>query len=712
MKNLVKETTNLYALLIGIDYYQPNRLPDGSSYRSLKGCVRDINHVEEFLKRQPKAPTKIIKLTASNPKADEAPDQLPTYENMVAQFKELTQTAQPGDLVYIHYSGHGGRAKTIYPDLKGKDDVDEVLVPTDIGNSTAHYLRDLELAKIVHDMVDKGLVVTLVLDCCHSGEPTRGGDAEIRGLDADVVDTTPRPTDSLVATTEELVQIWQALTDATTRKATAIAGMLPEVEDYVVLAACRPSESAYEYAFDGKERNGALTYWLLDTLNQHTPGLTYKSLHERINAKVHSQFAMQTPMLLGKGDRLVFGSHSVSTEYAVTVMQVEVGEDNQPKRVKLDAGQAQGLRKGAEFVIYPLGITNFKQVEQRLAVSEITERGAAQSWAEIKTILRQERPIEQGAQAVMTAAPVSLVRKVRLLTDNPLPGEINRDVALQAIELAMVGNGWVELVAESEAADYQVALRKIESEEEANRYQMGVEQVIYEICDRTGATILLKPALNVEDSKAAASVVKRLVHLSKYQATQELDNHDPNSPLREKVSVKLLGKQADYESGDPPDPKPFDNPSQPQAKVGETVFLEIKNNYSDVLNIVVLDLQSNWAIDQMYPASPGSKFIPLDPGSKEVIPIQLSLPEGDEHGVDIFKVFATIDAANFRWLELPPLNQPILSPSKRGLNVPSNSLEELLAALGAEQPPRRKGNAVAFPSREWMTTQVTARVTS
>jgi hypothetical protein len=47
-----REASGLYALLIGIDCYLPNKLPGGGYYPSLNGCVRDIHHVEEFLKRR------------------------------------------------------------------------------------------------------------------------------------------------------------------------------------------------------------------------------------------------------------------------------------------------------------------------------------------------------------------------------------------------------------------------------------------------------------------------------------------------------------------------------------------------------------------------------------------------------------------------------------------------------------------------------------
>src|SRR5688572_29325325 len=245
---------NFHALLIACDFYFLNKLPNGSRFRSLGGCVRDIERVErELLRGRLQVPQEnILKLTSSvTPGADgppEPPEQLPTYDNIVKKFKELAERAKPGDQVYIHYSGHGGRIRTHFPELKGEDDVDETLVPIDIGDKSTRYVRDIDLAYALKRMVDKNLVVTIVLDSCHSGGATRnggGGDIALRTAEGpDPLDETPeRPTDSLFAPREELVAAWRALSKEGTRNASPGGGWLPEPEGYVLMAACRPSES-------------------------------------------------------------------------------------------------------------------------------------------------------------------------------------------------------------------------------------------------------------------------------------------------------------------------------------------------------------------------------------------------------------------------------------------------------------------------------------
>jgi hypothetical protein len=61
MANQPAQTPNIYALLIGIDGYKPNRL-----YKNLKGCVRDINLVASYLLETLKIPSeRVFKLSFS-----------------------------------------------------------------------------------------------------------------------------------------------------------------------------------------------------------------------------------------------------------------------------------------------------------------------------------------------------------------------------------------------------------------------------------------------------------------------------------------------------------------------------------------------------------------------------------------------------------------------------------------------------------------------
>jgi hypothetical protein len=204
-----------------------------------------------------------------------------------------------------------------------------------------------------------------------------------------------------------------------------------------LLAACRPTEYAYEYAFSGSERNGALTYWLLASIGKLGPGLSAKTLHERILAKVHSQFEQQTPQLQGEGQNSLFGVDIAAASPTATVLEV----DNTNRRVRLtSAGQAFGNRKGAQFAIYPYGITKFADPSRRQAIASITEVGATDSWAAITNVL-SDTPIQQGAPAVLLdQGSLKLLNKIGLARRHDLPAGINQDAALDAIGKAMSGN--------------------------------------------------------------------------------------------------------------------------------------------------------------------------------------------------------------------------------------------------------------------------------
>ncbi|MGG6297886.1 caspase family protein [Leptolyngbya sp. AN02str] len=696
------QTPTIYALLIGIDYYKPNRL-----YRNLKGAVRDINLVYTFLKDTLNVPdAHIHKLTSPNQDdtalldARSAQDLVPTYDNIVHAFNSITAMAQPGDQIYIHYSGHGGRAVSIYPFKQ--EAYDESIVPMDIKES--QYLRDVELTTLLKRMTDKGLIVTVVLDSCHSGGATRG-DAQIRS--SEYPDTEQRPSASLVAEPEELERTWLALT----RDRVIGAAGLPQPRDYVLLAACRPNEFAYEYPVNGgTQRNGALTYWMIDTLTSvATSGqrLTYKLLHDRIHAQIQSKFTQQTPMILGESHRLVFGSDRWSTPFTVSVIKV-ISEE----QITLNAGLAQGLSKGTRFSIYPLNTTDFTEKQNQVAIVELTKVVGSEATA---SVLKPEdggipvtRTLEPGAPAIMVSAPTQLIQRVRFTDEkveggqeNELPPSlVNRQKeALEKVRQALGNNGWIVEEGEGETALYQVAIDR-----EGN----------YEIC-KNRPIPNLQPSLSIDDPTAPKRVVERLVHLAKYQAVESLDNS--NSKLASELEIEVLTE----------DEQPFPDPQNQTVKGGDIVRLRLINKGSQPLKIAVLDIEPTWEISQLEIGGIEAPFFQLEPGQIDVS-LQFDELEDSIYGRsrEIFKVFAIRNGlADFRWLTLPPLDEPPTPrkanldeelrktaeeiASRSGKSEEMNPLNSLLKLIGADLddvPSHTRAKVIVDPNEDWGTKQV------
>ena len=689
---------NFYALLIGIDYYHPK--PD--NFDHLQGCVRDIDKMAEYLKEALQIPPEqITRLTSPLPDTNSTADvrsarkeMPPTYQNIVEAFDSITKTAQSQDLVYIHYSGHGGRVKTVFPDLKkGEEQYDEGLVPMDVGNN-GHYLRDVEMTTLLKRMTDQGLVVTVVFDSCHSGGTTRG-DGAVRGSRNGFPDTKDRPADSAVADRETLAKNWLAVTTDRAKDS-----WLPNQRDYVFLGACRPTELANEFAFDGQDRNGALTYWMLDTLNAVPTGLTYQSLYDRIKGQIQGRFANQLPMLIGEGARLVFGSEIQPLKYSLTVVKVESSQ------VTLDGGLAQGISRGARFALYPVG-SDYTDLQQRIAVVEVFKLKSTTSIANILTresggVAPAADKIELGLPAVMEAAPLSLRHPIRLLVKDigneeaQLPLELaNKQVAaLEKVRHSMQENGWLTEVAAGEAGHFQVAVGRSGA---------------YEISCKGIPITNLTPALSVDDDASPDKVIQRLVHLGKYQSAQTLDN--PASKLEEFLKFELLDQAGN----------PFPENGEIVLTQDSIVSISVENLSNQSLNIAVLGMDSTWEIYQLpIRGQENYTFYELVAHDKFEIKIDgFSFPDKREYkqAKECFKLFASRGSANFQWLILPTLDQQLPVRGERGSTRTRgglNPLNDLLSSIGADMddPPQvtRKANVTPDPNADWATKQIQIRV--
>lgn len=118
-----------------------------------------------------------------------------TKVGIIGAFRKMTASCKQGDVVYIHYSGHGQQMTDVHNDEK--DGLDECWIPYDAyrkASKTYHgekHLTDDELNiylnAIRHKIGAKGKLL-VVIDACHSGDGTRGDDDEVvRGVEDTLV---------------------------------------------------------------------------------------------------------------------------------------------------------------------------------------------------------------------------------------------------------------------------------------------------------------------------------------------------------------------------------------------------------------------------------------------------------------------------------------------------------------------------------------------
>ncbi len=142
------------ALLVGI-----NRYPDPRN--ELKGCVNDVRQMADTLKSRYGF--------VGDGKMRILTDARATTKAILDGLAWLTAGASPGDSLVFHYSGHGSQV----PDRNGDettDRLDEILCPFDL--DWDHPLTDDDLAAACAG-IPTGALLTVILDCCHSGTGLR-----------------------------------------------------------------------------------------------------------------------------------------------------------------------------------------------------------------------------------------------------------------------------------------------------------------------------------------------------------------------------------------------------------------------------------------------------------------------------------------------------------------------------------------------------------
>ncbi|CAA7062080.1 unnamed protein product [Microthlaspi erraticum] len=138
------------AVLIGINY-------PGTEVE-LQGCVNDVHRMYKCLvDRYDFAEDDITVLIDTDKSYTQ-----PTGKNIRHALSELIKPAKAGDVLFVHYSGHGTR---VPPETGEEDDTgfDECIVPCDMNPIPDDDFRDIV------EQVPEGCQITFISDSCHSG---------------------------------------------------------------------------------------------------------------------------------------------------------------------------------------------------------------------------------------------------------------------------------------------------------------------------------------------------------------------------------------------------------------------------------------------------------------------------------------------------------------------------------------------------------------
>lgn len=264
------------AVLIGINKYQ---VP-GSD---LSGCVNDVKNLRGALTTYYGFADKDI-TTLTDLKA--------TKKAMQRVIKKLIAGGKKGDVLVLHYSGHGSNV----PDDNGDeaDRRDEILCPTDL--DWKDPFRDDWLRTTVNKL-RKGVSLTIIMDCCHSGTITRA----ITPPDAPRKERfLPCPLDLMAVESSRKLrgtvrgQLGKA-PRGRKRKSDVVHADIQEM----LITGCRDTQTSADARIGGTY-NGALTYYLVESIKEAKGKLTYRELHRRTIAKLKQQDFDQVPQLEGQ----------------------------------------------------------------------------------------------------------------------------------------------------------------------------------------------------------------------------------------------------------------------------------------------------------------------------------------------------------------------------------------------------------------------------
>ena len=342
-----------HAILVGISDY-PVR-PNGERSWVDLSSQNDIKLVKNMLLGQEFKLANIVEIV----------DEKATASNVLNALDVLLSKLKTGDIVYIHYSGHGQQIadwdSKDYPKVRyiskdeGEDGFDEAFA---LYNAPIDYFEGYEFNEhLIDDQLDyyvsaietkigKAGHIVLVLDACHSGSGTRGSEpTKKRGI-------------STVCAPKTYKKTYFVDDNKGFKSGEGIKS---------VFMGCKDDQVNYEINVNGVGY-GSLTYAIVEAITNLKDKSSYKNVFDLVYAKllINSEGIQNAEKDFDEPNALFFSGQTVPKS---DFFEVSLSDLNSLS-AKLKAGMVHGISAGDSLGFYFIDPSKSKKIVTKGVVTE------------------------------------------------------------------------------------------------------------------------------------------------------------------------------------------------------------------------------------------------------------------------------------------------------------------------------------------------------
>jgi hypothetical protein len=529
-----------------------------------------------------------------------------TKEGIVSAIRsKLIDKAKPGDIIFLHYCGHGQR---IFDDNGDEiDGYDEALIPIDAPKKYTNaykgekHLRDDELGKLITQIrkkVGTSGEVILTIDACHSGSITRG-DTPLSLVRGTNLLFEPEGYSPKLRSGEKEVSGYVETNHSFTGNS--------ELAPFIVFSASSYDELNSETFDDNKKPVGALSYAFSKSFASIAPESTYRNLFEQIKVIMSAKVPRQTPQLEGDVDRKILRGGAVKQTF-----YVKMNKYINDRQITVGAGNLFGFYKDSKVGLYP------SNTQDPINVSPLA-RGRVVEALEVESRIEFDRPISkmeaQNGWVFITEQNLGeLAVKVNLLIDDTKHQ--------QKLQKLITSTPIIQLTKESPDLTIRYNKRK---------------DTLYIISSNNQRLFSKYLPISILET-SYEEIIKKIKSYARANYLRKMDLKCSDYDVRlEIVPVRIAGTELTEKL----------NPNAKRAPGGQIVFyndepfiLRINNQGKMPAFYSVLDIDTDDNLNVLipYPGTTPTEF-KIEPGKTLDLPIiyRFSEPFGNE----IFKVIAT-----------------------------------------------------------------------